>query len=58
MQKSGNRGQNIVEAVARHALPAAEAEVILRRFGLPGWIEAEAAAADLDAGKEKTSGAA
>lgn len=42
MQKSGNRGQNIVEAVARHALPAAEAEAILRRFGLPGWVEAGA----------------
>ena len=42
MQKSGNRGQNIVEAVARHALPAAEAEAILRRFGLPGWVEGAA----------------
>ncbi len=62
MQKSGDRGQNIVDAVARHALPAAEAEAILARFGLSGWIEpgvAETGAAEMaETGGAETGAAA
>lgn len=37
LQKAGDRGRTIIEAVEKHALPTDEARAILQRFGAPNF---------------------